>query len=148
MKTITRPRFTHLLFGLIAIVALGLSFACSDDDDDNNTQQGSESAVCGDANQVNESIDRVKDLNSSSSISEITGSLTALGTSLTDLQSSLKDAKYDKTDELQAAGSDLRDSLSKAVSSGSIAGAQAQLNQTATELQDRVDDAKSKNGCD
>jgi hypothetical protein len=148
MRTNFKLRPAILLSSVFAIVLLALVAACGDDDDNNNSQQGSESAVCGDINAFDSAVDDVKDLNSSSSIDDITKSLTNLRTSASNLRTSLQDIKYDKTDEIQAMTSDLQQALTSAFSSGSVSQAQVQINDAIKDVQNDLSDARDKANCD
>jgi hypothetical protein len=147
MKTISLPRTSFVFAGAFAVLLLVLATACGDDDND-NSQQGSESAVCGDINAFDSAVDQVRALNSSSSIDDISRSLSNLRTTGSDLTASLKDAKYDKTDQIQAVTSDLQNALVRAVNSGSAAQAQAEINSTAQDVKSDVADAKDNANCD
>jgi hypothetical protein len=146
MKTISWPRTSFACAGAFAVLLVLLATACGDDDN-SNSQQGSESAVCGDINAFDSAVDQVRDLNSSSSIDDISRSLSNLRTTGSDLIGSLKDAKYDKTDQIQAVTSDLQNALVKAVNSGSAAQAQAEINSAAQDVQSDLSDAKDNANC-
>ncbi|MGE0059570.1 MAG: hypothetical protein AB7P33_03835 [Dehalococcoidia bacterium] len=148
MQTSSRLRLPFLLSGALAVALLVFAVACSDDDDDDNSQQGSESAACGDITSFENAVDQVRGLSTSSSIDDISRSLTTLRTTATDLRSSLQEIKYDKTDEIQAATSDLQDALGKAVTSGSLSQAQSEINTAVNDVRSDLSDAKDKANCD
>lgn len=146
MQTSFKPRLPLILSATLAVFLLVFAVACSDDDDD-NSQQGSESAVCGDIDSFENAVDEVRGLSTSSSIDDISRSLTSLRTTATDLGSSLQEIRYDKTDEIQAATSDLQDALGRAVSSGSLTQAQAEVNTAVQDVRNDLDDARDAANC-
>ena len=140
------PRPWLIIISPLIVIFAVLAMACSDDDDD--PQQGSESAVCGDIDAYEDSVDQVEDLDSSSSLDEITSSLTSLRTTATELGSSLREIKNYNADEFQAARVDLEQALVTGLASGSVAQTEAQLDVAVEDIQQDISDAKSSANCD
>ena len=142
-------RTNYLWLGVLASLLLIVGFACSNDDEGNGgeTQQGAESALCSDLEELKTAEQQVANLNTSSSINDITQALNSVKTAFTDLRSSARDARDADISGIQSAVDDFENSLQSAARSGSVTGAISEVQSARAELSAARADAAAKANC-
>jgi hypothetical protein len=141
-------RTTYTLLGVLASLVLIIGPACSDDEGNGGeTQQGAESALCSDLEELKTAEQQVANLSTSSSINDITQALNSVKTAFTDLRSSARDARNADITGIQSAVDDFENSLQSAARSGSVSGAISEVQSARAELSAARADAAAKANC-
>jgi len=143
-------RTTFLWLGFVMSLMLVMGLACSNDDEGNGgsePQQGAESALCSDLEELKTAEQQVANLSTSSSINDITQALNSVKTAFTDLRTSARDARDADITGIQAAVDDFENSLQSAARSGSVSGAISEVQSARAELSAARADAAAKANC-
>ena len=134
-------------FVLILTLALGTVVACSDEDGDDSSQQGSESAYCGDLNELETAVDDVGSLSSSSSLNDVSAALNSVKTAFNDVKSSAQQSANADVSSIQSAVDNLESTIASASSSGSISAAATSIQTARAQLATARADASLKANC-
>jgi hypothetical protein len=123
-----------------------LSVACSDDDDDRELPpQGSESELCNDLAALGTAVDKVRELNMSSSNTDIENALNGVKTAGQDVRSSFQSGRAEARQNIEASLTQLETALNQASAEGSLVSVQSALNSAAAEASGKV--ALARTGC-
>jgi hypothetical protein len=135
------------LFG--AITALGLIvLACAETPENVQPQQGAESDLCADLDDLRSAASRLGNLSTSSTLSEITSALNAVLTALGEVLQSAASVAGSQGDALRSALNNIETSIRSALNSGSISSAITGLQDARADLESAWNDVKDRANCD
>jgi hypothetical protein len=147
------PEFIRKLVPTLLLSAiLVVGFACSDDNDNDSQNTGSggggaESAVCNDLSSVQSSVNDLKNLSSSSTVSDAQTAVNNVKGSLDQLDSSADSAVQGQVDSLKSGFSSLQSAIQN-IPSGQTLGVTATAIQAGVSgVQQALDQVGSKGNC-
>jgi hypothetical protein len=130
-------------------MALGLMvLACADAPQNTQPQQGAESDLCADLDDLRSAASDLGDLSTSSTLNQITSALNAVLSALGEVISSAGNVAGSQGDALRSALNNIEESIRSALNSGSISSAITGLQDARSDLESAWNDVQDRANCD
>jgi hypothetical protein len=142
------PANRKLLSLLLLCGIFVAGFACSDDDDDaQDSVGGAESAFCDDLSEVRSSVDKLKDLDSSSTVNEARDAVDDVKGPVDELRGSAGNVAQAEAEELQSAFASLQSAIQNIPGEQTLGAFAAAIRAGVSGVQQAVDELGIKGSC-